>query len=109
MLHMSRPAGSHPARCAAAGHARPVRICRAAAVPEARAQCESWIIHRVNGDTSTTSKSQCVFLSFRHVYSTRVLGKICLFFYVACLHVYQEVYTTDYAVERPLFNNSARS
>lgn len=62
MLDMSRPAGSHPARCAVAGHARPVRICRAAAVPEARAQDnESWTIHRINGDTSTTGKSQSVF------------------------------------------------
>ncbi len=62
MLDMARPAGSHPARCAVAGHARPVRICRAAAVPEARAQDnEPWTIHRINGDTSTTGKSQSVF------------------------------------------------
>jgi len=29
---MSRPAGSHPTSCALAGHARLMRICRAAAV-----------------------------------------------------------------------------
>lgn len=90
---MSRPAGSYPARFAVAGHARLVRICRAAAVTEARAQYnESWTIHRVNGDTSITSKSKSVFLSFLRVCSIRVSHKRCILFYSACLHVYQEVY-----------------
>lgn len=75
MLDMSRPAGSHPARCAVAGHARPVRICRAAAVPEARAHDnESWTIHRINGDSLLQQpvSHRAFFLSFRHVSSISV-------------------------------------
>lgn len=55
---MFRPAAFHPVRSAVVGHARPVRICRAAVVTEALAQYnESWTIHFTKGDTSTTSKS----------------------------------------------------
>lgn len=73
--------------CCSGSRASDAHLSRGCCDCEARAQYETWTIHRVNGQTSITSKSKSVFLSFRRVSSIRVSHKRCILFYSACMHV----------------------